>query len=221
MEALAGWPVGLVGWYERVPVLGWRQAGSLLHLQPSAQPPASTYRPTTSAPSPPPPHPCLQLILAFTSNWTPTGGVPEYLKWAGSTNQVGARAVCESVECLSSHFGQEGAALVPRACAVRQIVGPPIRPCFLPPLSPAERDSAPPSSSPSLCPLLLPTCPCFVPLANTSTRALTLPLLPSRSTSLPAPPSRTPSRALCARCSPASTPSTGARTARTRQSWHG
>lgn len=41
------------------------------------------------------PHPSLlrifpspQLVLAFTSNWTPTGGVPEYLKWCGSTDQV-------------------------------------------------------------------------------------------------------------------------------------
>ncbi|PRW59651.1 nitrilase 2 isoform A [Chlorella sorokiniana] len=30
----------------------------------------------------------IKLILAFTSNWTPTGGVPEYLKWCGSTDQV-------------------------------------------------------------------------------------------------------------------------------------
>lgn len=28
----------------------------------------------------------LKLILAFTSNWTPTGGVPEYVKWAGATD---------------------------------------------------------------------------------------------------------------------------------------
>ena len=27
----------------------------------------------------------VKLILAFTSYWTPTGGVPEYLKWGGST----------------------------------------------------------------------------------------------------------------------------------------
>ena len=30
----------------------------------------------------------IKLILAFTSNWTPVGGVPEYLKWARSTNQA-------------------------------------------------------------------------------------------------------------------------------------
>jgi mannan endo-1,4-beta-mannosidase len=30
----------------------------------------------------------LQLILAFTSNWTPTGGIPEYLKWAGATSPL-------------------------------------------------------------------------------------------------------------------------------------
>lgn len=29
----------------------------------------------------------IRLILAFTSNWTPTGGIPEYLAWAGSSNQ--------------------------------------------------------------------------------------------------------------------------------------
>lgn len=30
----------------------------------------------------------IRLILALASNWTPTGGVPEYLKWGGSTKQV-------------------------------------------------------------------------------------------------------------------------------------
>ncbi|PSC76452.1 nitrilase 2 [Micractinium conductrix] len=30
----------------------------------------------------------IRLILAFTSNWTPTGGIPEYLKWAGTDQQV-------------------------------------------------------------------------------------------------------------------------------------
>ena len=30
----------------------------------------------------------IKLILAFTSNWTPVGGVPQYLKWAGATDQV-------------------------------------------------------------------------------------------------------------------------------------
>jgi mannan endo-1,4-beta-mannosidase len=29
----------------------------------------------------------IRLILAFTSNWTPVGGIPQYLEWAGSTNQ--------------------------------------------------------------------------------------------------------------------------------------
>jgi endo-1,4-beta-mannosidase len=33
------------------------------------------------------PRPSRQLILAFTSNWTPTGGLPEYVKWAGLANQ--------------------------------------------------------------------------------------------------------------------------------------
>jgi len=30
----------------------------------------------------------IKLILAFTSNWTPVGGVPEYLSWADSTDTV-------------------------------------------------------------------------------------------------------------------------------------
>jgi mannan endo-1,4-beta-mannosidase len=30
----------------------------------------------------------IKLILAFTSNWTPTGGIPEYLKWADKTDPV-------------------------------------------------------------------------------------------------------------------------------------
>jgi len=29
----------------------------------------------------------VKLILAFTSNWTPTGGLPEFVKWAGLTSQ--------------------------------------------------------------------------------------------------------------------------------------
>lgn len=29
----------------------------------------------------------IKLILAFTSNWTPVGGVPQYLKWANQTEQ--------------------------------------------------------------------------------------------------------------------------------------
>jgi hypothetical protein len=40
-----------------------------------------------------------QLILAFTSNWTPTGGVPQYLQWAGSTNQVGIAHLEETASC--------------------------------------------------------------------------------------------------------------------------
>ncbi len=30
----------------------------------------------------------MKLILSFSSNWTPTGGIPEYLKWAGSEAPV-------------------------------------------------------------------------------------------------------------------------------------
>ena len=30
----------------------------------------------------------MKLILSFSSNWTPTGGIPEYLKWAGSDKPV-------------------------------------------------------------------------------------------------------------------------------------
>lgn len=30
----------------------------------------------------------VKLILSFSSNWTPTGGIPEYLKWAGSEKPV-------------------------------------------------------------------------------------------------------------------------------------
>lgn len=30
----------------------------------------------------------IKLILAFTSNWTPVGGIPEYLKWADATDPV-------------------------------------------------------------------------------------------------------------------------------------
>lgn len=30
----------------------------------------------------------VKLILAFTSNWTPTGGIPEYVKWAGLTENT-------------------------------------------------------------------------------------------------------------------------------------
>ena len=30
----------------------------------------------------------MKLILSFSSNWTPTGGIPEYLKWAGSEKPV-------------------------------------------------------------------------------------------------------------------------------------
>jgi mannan endo-1,4-beta-mannosidase len=30
----------------------------------------------------------IKLVLAMTSNWTPIGGIPQYLRWAGATDQV-------------------------------------------------------------------------------------------------------------------------------------
>ena len=50
------------------------------------EPPPLTLLPPVCQPSTPG---CssAQLILAFTSNWTPTGGLPEYLKWSGLTSQ--------------------------------------------------------------------------------------------------------------------------------------
>jgi hypothetical protein len=35
-----------------------------------------------------PPSLSLQVILALTGNWNPTGGIPEYLKWAGKEDHV-------------------------------------------------------------------------------------------------------------------------------------
>lgn len=49
--------------------------------------------------------PSSQLILAFTSNWTPTGGVPEYLEWAGSDQQVGRQVQGRAEGCRQLRDG--------------------------------------------------------------------------------------------------------------------
>ena len=64
-----------------------------------------------------------QLILAFTSNWTPTGGIPEYLKWAGTDQQASAQ---------QQHVCAAHCALLPappqQPCAPSRLRAHPIRP---------------------------------------------------------------------------------------------
>jgi hypothetical protein len=85
-------------------------AVSLLCPSPHACLPPTTA--LAALPRPAPPRPAPQLVLAFTSNWTPTGGIPEYLKWAGSDQQVRRRV---SGGAIASGRKRVAAAAVGRA----------------------------------------------------------------------------------------------------------